>query len=152
MTRYLFERLTDKLEFVERFEKESKAEGKPASRKGNERDEVGRWRASDRGELVRANVQRLISSLRSSTHDQADVLSVRVPAVVDLDKDSTVHRQRMAEAVRDLILRFEPRLSEVKVSVCPQDNIMVPFSLSISACVVEEGEIERFQFTALSPE
>lgn len=123
MIQYLFERLSD-----------SPLAQDAGSREG-------------RREMVVDNVQRLISSLRASIYNQADVLGLALPAVVDLDKDSNVHRQRFAAALRGLIERYEPRLSDVRVSVRVRDSILTPFSLSISACLREGEHLERFQFT-----
>ena len=105
---------------------------------------TARIEALDESAAIRAQIQRLFAGRTSSGHGASSVIEWGLPCVVEIGANDTLGLARYAEQARRAILRHEPRLKDVVVTVAPQDNVLTPFCLRISAVLVGSGEACRF--------
>jgi type VI secretion system lysozyme-like protein len=104
----------------------------------------GRVEAFDELAAIQAQVQRLFASRTVRDRGASGVIEWGMPNVVEMGYRDMPALEKYAERARRLILRHEPRLRDVVVTVEPQEHPLVPVRLLITAALADNGEACSF--------
>ncbi|MDB5815855.1 MAG: hypothetical protein JWM03_1472 [Rhodocyclales bacterium] len=92
----------------------------------------GRVEAFDEPAAVAAQVQRIVATRTVLQGASEAVVPWGLPNAVELGHHSETALTQYAEQARRLIARHEPRLTELRVSVEPQQDVLNPYLLVVS--------------------
>ncbi len=104
----------------------------------------GRAEPFDESAAIQAQIQRLFASRTLHDSGASAVLKWGLPNVVEMGHCDIPALVRYAEQARRAIVQHEPRLKDVIVTVEPQDDVLVPVRLQITATLAGRGEACRF--------
>ena len=93
----------------------------------------GRTEAFDEIAAIQAQVQRLFASRSLQNVGASALLEWGLPNVVEMGAADMPSLCRYAEQARRAIAKHEPRLENVRVTVEPQENVLTPFRLQVTA-------------------
>lgn len=101
----------------------------------------------DQHAAIMAQIQRIAATGRLVGEGIAAV-PWGLPSVVSMGANATVRIDEYARALRDSIVRYEPRLREVKVDVERADDPLSPWRLVVSAVFPEEDQPRNVRVAA----
>ncbi len=100
----------------------------------------------DLREAVRLQIQRLVSIHVGSGSTGLDLMKLGMPWVTDSRHGIRDDVRRYASAIRDTIVRHEPRLSGVRVTVEPASEAAQLYQVVVQARLLNETETQTFEF------
>lgn len=100
----------------------------------------GHVEAFDEVAAIQAQVQRLFASRSLRDAGASAVLEWGLPSIVEMGAADMPALCRYAEQARRAIVKHEPRLGNVRVTVEPQDDALMPFRLQVTAVLSDSRE------------
>lgn len=97
-------------------------------------------------DAVRLQIQRLVSSHVWSGSTGLELMHIGVPSLTGSGYAQKDDVQRYSLGIRDMIVRHEPRLSGVRVSVEETRNSVMPFQVVVTGKLADEPVAETFSF------
>lgn len=95
---------------------------------------------------VRDQIQRLVSSRFWRGRPGLDLMGLRLPPVAGFGHACRPDVEAYAAGIRALVLAHEPRLADVRVSVTPAGDPLMPFQVEVSGRLPDSDGRDTFRF------